>query len=82
MLLFRPPSCPQAPPLARVFGEGHDQGTRTPQRTRLEEVVGEVECQVSTNGPWLYRLSQPYHTLTVTTAVQRLAHEQQVRQAA
>jgi transposase len=49
-LLFLPPYCPQATPLERAFGAVHDQGTRNHQRTRSEEVVGEVEQHGPTGG--------------------------------
>ena len=37
---------------------------------------------LSTTGPWPYNLSPLYYTPEVTTAVSRLAKEQQLRQAA
>lgn len=82
VLLFLPTYCPRANPIERVFGDVHDKCTRNHQRTRIEELVGDVERHLSTNGPWPYRLSQLYHTLEVTTAVKRIAKEQQLLQAA
>src|SRR5215471_4484551 len=76
-LLFLPTYCPQASPIERAFGDVHDKCTRNHQRKHLEELVGDVEQHLSTNGPWQYRLSHLYYTLEVTTAVDRLAQESQ-----
>src|SRR5215471_5066611 len=81
-LLFLPTYCPQANPLERAFGDVHDKCTRNHQRHRLEELVKDVEQHLSTNGPWQYKLSQLYYTPEVTTAVARIAKEQQFLQAA
>ena len=81
-LLFLPTYCPQANPIERAFGDVHDKCTRNHQRKRLEELVGDVEQHLSTNGPWPYKLSQLYYTPEVTTAVARIAKEQQLLQAA
>jgi hypothetical protein len=69
-------------PIERAFGDVHDKCTRNHQRNRLEELVGDVEQHLATNGPWPYKLSQLYYTLEVTTAVEHLAKEQQLPQAA
>src|SRR5262245_5549349 len=55
-LLFLPTYCPQANPLERAFGDVHDKCTRNHQRRRIEELVGDVEHHVATNGPWPYHL--------------------------
>jgi hypothetical protein len=81
-LLFLPTYCPQANPIERAFGDVHDQCTRNHQRTRIEELVGDVEQHLSTNGPWQYQLAHLYDTPEVTTAVTRIAKEPQLRQAA
>jgi putative transposase len=81
-LLFLPTYCPQANPIERAFGDVHDKCTRNHQRKRLAELVGDVEQHVSTNGPWQYQLSHLYYTLEVTTAVDRIAQEQQLPQVA
>jgi putative transposase len=81
-LLFLPTYCPQANPIERAFGDVHDKCTRNHQRKRIEELVGDVEQHLSTNGPWPYKLSQLYYTPEVTTAMERIAKEQQLRQAA
>jgi transposase len=81
-LRFLPTYCPHANPIERAFGDVHDKGTRNHQRNRLEELVGDVEQHLSTNGPWQYKLSQLYYTPEVTTAVARIAKEQQLLQAA
>ena len=81
-LLFLPTYCPRANPIERAFGDVHDKCTRNHQRKHLEELVGDVEQHLSTNGPWPYKLSQLYYTPEVTTTVERIAKEQQLRQAA
>lgn len=81
-LLFLPTYCPQANPIERAFGDVHDKCTRNHQRKRIEELVRDVEQHLSTNGPWQYKLSHLYYTPEVTTAVERIAKEQQLSQAA
>ena len=81
-LRFLPTYCPKANPIARAFGDVHDKCTRNPQRKRIEELGGDVEQHLSTNGPWPYKLSHLYYTPEVTTAVERIAKEQQFPQAA
>ena len=80
-LLFLPTYCPQANPIERAFGDVHDKGTRNHQRTRIEDLVWDVERHVATNGPWKYKLSHLYYTPEVRTAVERLTTEQQLQQA-
>jgi putative transposase len=81
-LLFLPTYCPQANPIERAFGDVHDKCTRNHQRKRIEELVGDVEQHLSTNGPWPYKLSHLYYTPEVTTAVERITQEQRLPQAA
>ncbi len=81
-VLFLPTYCPKANPIERAFGDVHDQCTRNHQRTRLADLVWDVEQHFSTNGPWKYKLSHLYYTPAVTAAVERLTQEQQLPQAA
>src|SRR5262245_35572891 len=81
-LLFLPTYCPQANPIERAFAAVHDKCTRNHHRRHLAELVEDVERHIVINGPWCYKLSQLYHTAEVTTAVERLSHEQQFQQAA
>jgi putative transposase len=81
-LLFLPTYCPQANPIERAFGDVHDQGTRNHQRTRIADLVWDVEQHFLTNGPWHYQLSHLYYTPEVTTAVERFTQEQHLPQAA
>ncbi len=81
-LLFLPTYCPKANPLARAFGDVHEQCTRNHQRTRLEELLWDIEQPVLTNGPWHYHLSQLYYTPDVTAARERLTQDQHLQQAA
>lgn len=81
-LLFLPTYCPKANPIERAFGDVHDKCTRNHQRKCLEELVGDVEQHLATNGPWPYKLSQLYYTPEVTAAVERIATEQQFQHAA
>lgn len=80
--LFLPTYCPQANPIERAFGDVHDKCTRNHHRHRIEELVGDVEQHLATNGPWPYKLSHLYYSPEVTTAVNRLAQTQQLPQAA
>jgi transposase len=81
-LLFLPTYCPQANPIERAFGDVHDKCTRNHQRKRLEELVGDVEHHLLTNGPWPYKLSHLYYTPEVTAAVAHLTKEPPFSQAA
>ncbi len=79
---FLPTYCPRAHPIERAFDAVHDKCTRNHQRTRIADLVSDVEPHLSTNGPWKYKLSQLYYTPEVTAAVERMAKEQQLSQAA
>ena len=81
-LLFLPTYCPQANPLERAFADVQDKCTRNHQRKRIDDLVGDVERHIVTNGPWQYKLSRLYYTPNVTAAVERLTTEQQFQQAA
>jgi len=72
-LLFLPTYCPQASPLERTCGEGHEKWTRKHQRKRRWAVVGDVEKHWSVKGPWRDALSEIDDTPEVTAAVQALA---------
>jgi hypothetical protein len=74
-LLFLPPYCPRANPIARAFGDGHDKCTRNHTRTHLEELVSDVEQHGQHNGPWCYQLSHLYYAPEVTTAMEALTAE-------
>jgi len=82
VLLFLPTYCPKANPIERAFADVHDKCTRNHQRKRIEELVGDVERHVATNGPWQYQLSQLYYTPQVTAAVERISQKRQFQQAA
>lgn len=81
-LLFLPTYCPKANPIERAFGDVHDKCTRNHHRTRLVELVWDVEQHFWTNGPWHYHLSHLYYTPEVTAAVDHISQEQQLPQAA
>ena len=81
-LLWLPTSCPRANPMERAFGDVHDQCTRHHKRKRLRDLVRDVERHVQENGPWQYKLSQPYDAPEVTAAVERIAAEKQPKMAA
>ena len=81
-LLFLPTYCPQANPIERACGAVHAKCTRNHQRKRLEELVGDVEHYLLTNGPWPYKLSHLYYTPEVTAAVAHLTKEPPFSQAA
>jgi putative transposase len=81
-LVFLPTYCPKANPIERAFGDVHEKCTRNHQRTRLEDLVWDVEQHFVTNGPWRYHLSQLYYTPDVTAALERLTQEKHLPQAA
>jgi transposase len=70
-LLFLPTYCPRANPIERVFGDIHDRCTRNHQRTRLNDLVRDVQDYLARNGPWQYRLSEIYHAPEVTAEVEK-----------
>jgi transposase len=80
--LFLPPSCPQAKPIARAFGDGHDCCPRNHQRQRLPTLMADVEDHVLLNGPWLYKLPDLYDEPAVTAAVEKNAAEEPTTVAA
>jgi putative transposase len=81
-LLFLPTYCPRANPIERAFGDVHDCCTRNHQRTRLRDLVVDVETHLRVNGPWLYKLSMIYYEPAVTAAVEKIAAEEQAQVAA
>jgi hypothetical protein len=80
--LWLPTYGPQANPLERACGDGHDQCPRTQQRKRLRDVVSDVERHLRQNGPWLDTLSQLYDAPEVTAAVERIAAAERINVAA
>ena len=81
-LLFLPTYCPEANPIERAFGDAHDKCTRNHQRTRITDLVWDVEQHFLTNGPWHYHLSYLYYTPEVTAAMNCLTQHQHLSQAA
>lgn len=80
-LLYLPTYCPRANPIERAFGDVHDNCTRNHTRTRIGDLVGDVEEHFAVNGPWQYRLSELYSP-EVTAAVQALEAAEQLPAAA
>jgi hypothetical protein len=80
-LLFLPTYCPKANPIERVFWEVHDKCTRNHRRTKIEQVVEDVEKHLQVNGPWPYKLSAIYYTAEVTAAVKELEKQQLLKAA-
>jgi DDE superfamily endonuclease/Winged helix-turn helix len=81
-LRWVPTDGPQANPIERVFGDGHDPCTRNHKRNRFGAVVPAVERHLRQNSPWLYQLSRLSDAPAVTVAVERLAVAQQAKLAA
>jgi putative transposase len=81
-LLLLPTYCPRANPIERAFGDVHDCCTRNHQRQRLPTLVADVEDHLRLNGPWNYKLADLYYEPAVTTAVERIAAEEQAKVAA
>jgi DDE superfamily endonuclease/Winged helix-turn helix len=80
--LLLPTSCPRANPLERAFGDVHDCCTRNHQRTRVRDLVADVDTPLQVNGPWRYQLSAIYDEPAVTAAVEKIAAEEQTQVAA
>ena len=80
-LVWLPSYCPRANPIERAFGEVHDKCTRTHQRKRLRDLMGDVVWHLRVNGPWRYRLSEIYYTPEVTQAVAELRTEANLKVA-
>ena len=72
-LLFLPTDCPQANPIERAFGAGHDKCTRNHTRKRMWHLVRAAEHHLGVHGPWPDVLSDLYYTPEVTAAVQALS---------
>ena len=81
-LLFLPTYCPRANPIERAYGDVHDCCTRNHQRTRLPDLVADVEDHLHLNGPWKYKLSELYDEPAVTAAVENIAAEEHAKVAA
>jgi len=81
-LLLLPTYCPRANPIERAFGDGHDLCTRNHTRKRWRDLVADVEEHLHVNGPWKYQLSELYDEPAVTTAVAKIAQEDQAQVAA
>jgi hypothetical protein len=58
------------------------QVCEAPQRTRLPDLVAEVEDHLHLNGPWKYTLSDLYDEPVVTGAVEKIAAREQAQVAA
>ena len=73
---------PRANPSERAYGEVHDCCTRNHRRTRLPDLVADVEDHLQLNGPWKYKLSDLYYEPAVTAAVENIAAEELAKVAA
>ena len=80
--LFLPTYGPRANPIERACGDVHDCCTRNHQRTRLSELVTDVEDHLRLNGPWRYKLSDLYYAPAVTVAVENIVAAEQAKVAA
>jgi hypothetical protein len=56
-LLLLPTDCPRANPIEHAYGDVHDCCTRNHRRTRLPDLVTDVEDHLQRNGPWEYKRS-------------------------
>jgi hypothetical protein len=77
-----PTDGPHANPIARACGDGYVLCPRNQQRNHVPDWVADVEAHWHVNGPWQYRLSPLYDGPTVTTAVEKIAVEEQAKAAA
>lgn len=60
----------------------HDCCTRNHRRQRLPDLIADVEDHLHVNGPWQYKLSALYYEPAVTSAVEKIAAEEQTTVAA
>ena len=81
-LVYLPTYCPKANPIERAFGDVHDKCTRNHKRKRLRDLVADVKKHLHVNGPWQYKLSAIYYTPEVTAAVEQMAAEEKLKEAA
>jgi transposase len=81
-LVFLPTYCPKANPIERAFGDVHDKCTRNHKRKRLRDLVADVEKHLHVNGPWQYQLSAIYYEPEVTAAMEKIAAEEKLKEAA
>jgi putative transposase len=72
-LIWLPSYCPQANPIERAFGDVHDKCTRNHKRTRIDDLITDVQDHLSVNGPWPYQLSHIYYTPEVDAAIAQRA---------
>jgi putative transposase len=72
-IVWLPSYCPKANPIERAFGDAHDKCTRNHKRTRIDDLVGDVQDHLTVNGPWPYQLSRIYYSPEVDAAVAKLA---------
>jgi DDE superfamily endonuclease len=75
-LLLWPTDGPQATPIERALGDGHDLCTRNHTRKRLRALVADVVEHLDVNGPWQDKLSDIYDDPTITAAVEKMIREQ------
>ena len=80
-ILWLPSYCPKANPIERAFGDVHDKCTRNHKRTRINDLVGDVEWHLKKNGPWPYQLSSIYFTPEVDAAVAELLAAENLKAA-
>jgi len=55
--------------------------TRNHQRTRIDDVVGDVVWQLRANAPWRYKLARIYYTPEVDEAVAALTTTRKLKAA-
>jgi len=79
--VWLPSYCPKANPIERAFGDVHDKCTRNHKRTRINDLVGDVEWHLKRNGPWPYQLSSIYYTPEVDAVVAELLAAENLKAA-
>jgi hypothetical protein len=75
-LLFLPTCCPCANPIQRAFGDVHACWPRDHRRTRLPDLLADVEAYLHVNGPWAHKLSALYDEAAATMAVEKIAAQE------
>ena len=80
--LLLPTYWPRANPLERAFGDVPDRCPRKHTRTRVRDLVVDVEEHLHVHGPWKDKRSALYDEPVVTAAVENMVAEQRSPAAA
>jgi transposase len=80
-LVWLPKYCPKANPIERAIGDVHDCCTRNHKRSKMGELVEDVEWHFKLNGPWKYKLSRIYYSEEVEAALEEIEKGEELKAA-